>query len=111
MTDAIKFVVDHWEEGLAAIGGAVIALEVLVRALQALAGVLAKFALITATKADDDAVSWLSGVLASVANALKTVEQVLPRARLGKTPAPTPSDVIVKATIAAAEIENEKGGA
>lgn len=97
---------DNWNSILVAIGAVVVAVEVFVRTLQAMTGVLAKLALVTATKADDNAVSKVSSVLASVASGLRTVEQFIPRAKLGKTVQQSKGDFVVESTIAAAEIRN-----
>lgn len=106
LSDLFHGIANNWDSILAAIGGVVVAVEVLVRTLQAITGVLAKFALMTATKVDDDAVSKLSTVLTNIASGLRTVEQFIPRAKLGKTVQQSKGDFVVESTIAAAEIRN-----
>lgn len=88
MTDSFAALVQSWDEILAAIGGLVVALQLLIGAFLGLAKLLKVLALWTATKRDDEALERLALTLARVHDWLERVQRKIPRPRTGKVRAP-----------------------
>jgi hypothetical protein len=84
----------QWDDVLAAIGAIVVALQALVFGALTLARLLGRLALITQTKADDDALALLALWLGRAHDALVRAQRYIPRPRLGK-----PRDPLVGTSI------------